>query len=162
MQIITIFVVRFVINCCVSRYHILRNANNPIANMSKKRVYHVQVRTSFTEAWRYNIYMLCGESDAEGKSLNVVPVQSKVASVGDNLRVAPAGFGRSREIEATLEASQTVEVFVYVVPHTLPTNSEPEHSAIVGEDHEPVSEPTEDVPEESLLPEEDPNTETEG
>jgi len=96
--------------------------------MSKKRVYNVQVRTTFAEAWRYNIYMLCGESDAEGKSLNVVPVQSKVASVGDNLRVAPAGFGRSREIEATLEASQTVEVFVYVVPHTLPTNSEPEQT----------------------------------
>ena len=97
--------------------------------MGKKRVYHVQVRTTFAEAWRYNIYMLCGESDAEGKSLNVVPVQSKVASVGDNLREGPAGFGRSREIEATLEASQTVEVFVYVVPHTLPTNSEPEQTA---------------------------------
>ena len=97
--------------------------------MGKKRVYHVQVRTTFAEAWRYNIYMLCGESDAEGKSLNVVPVQSKVASVGDNLRVAPAGTERAREIEATLETEQTVEVFVYVVPHTLPTNSEPEQTA---------------------------------
>ena len=97
--------------------------------MGKKRVYHVQVRTTFAEAWRYNIYMLCGESDAEGKSLNVVPVQSKVASVGDNLRVAPLGTERAREIEATLEAEQTVEVFVYVVPHTLPTNSEPEQTA---------------------------------
>ena len=66
--------------------------------MGKKRVYHVQVRTTFAEAWRYNIYMLCGESDADGKSLNVVPVQSKVASVGDNLRVAPAGAERAREI----------------------------------------------------------------
>ena len=59
-------------------------------------------------------------------------------------------------MDTLLESMSTFSFFNEI------TNSEPEHSAIVGEDHEPVSEPTEEVPEESLLPEEDPNTETEG
>ena len=93
--------------------------------MGKKRKYEVSIRTTYNQAWRYNIYMLCGESDADGKSLHVVPVQSKVASVGDNLRVAPAGFEGARELNATLDAEQHVEVYVYVVPHTLPSDTDP-------------------------------------
>ena len=93
--------------------------------MGKKRKYEVSIRTTYNQAWRYNIYMLCGESDADGKSLHVVPVQSKVASVGDNLRVAPAGFDGARELNATLDAEQNVEVYVYVVPHTLPSDTDP-------------------------------------
>lgn len=96
--------------------------------MGTKRKYHVEVSSRFAQLWRYNIYMLCGESDANGTSLHVIPVQSKVASVGDNLTVAPAGFDGPREIEATIDVEQTLEVYVYVVPHTLPTNSEPEQT----------------------------------
>ena len=55
----------------------------------------------------------------------MVPVQSKVASVGDNLRVAPAGFDGARELNATLDAEKNVEVYVYVVPHTLPSDTDP-------------------------------------
>ena len=97
-------------------------------DMGTKRKYHVQVRSTFAQLWRYNIYMLCGESNAEGESLHVIPVQSKAASVGDNLREAPAGFDGSRELEATIDVEQTLEVYVYIVPHTLPTNSEPEQT----------------------------------
>lgn len=97
--------------------------------MAKKRKYEVSVRTTFKQAWRYNIYMLCGESGANGESLNVIPVQSKVASVGDNLSVSPAGFEGGRELNATLEAQQTVEVYVYVVPHTLPSDDDPKQTA---------------------------------
>ena len=93
--------------------------------MGKKRKYEVSIRTTYNQAWRYNIYMLCGESDADGRSLHVVPVQSKVASVGDNLRVAPAGFDGARELNATLDAEKNVEVYVYVVPHTLPSDTDP-------------------------------------
>ena len=93
--------------------------------MGKKRKYEVSIRTTYNQAWRYNIYMLCGESDADGRSLHVVPMQSKVASVGDNLRVAPAGFDGARELNATLDAEQNVEVYVYVVPHTLPSDTDP-------------------------------------
>ena len=70
--------------------------------------------------------MLCGESDAEGESLQVVPVESKVASVGDNLSEAPKAFDGPRELKATLDAEQTVEVYVYIVPHSLPTNCDVE------------------------------------
>ena len=70
--------------------------------------------------------MLCGESDADGESLQVIPIESKVASVGDNLREAPAGFDGPRELSATLEAEQNVEVYVYVVPHSRPTTCEVE------------------------------------
>lgn len=94
--------------------------------MGKKKRYKVQLRSTYAELWRYNIYMLCGESDAEGQSLQVIPVQSKVASVGDNLREAPKGFEGPRELSATIEAEQRVEVYVYVVPHTLPTNTDTE------------------------------------
>lgn len=93
--------------------------------MGKKRKYEVSIRTTYNQAWRYNIYMLCGESDTDGRSLHVVPVQSKVASVGDNLLVAPAGFEGARELNATLDAEQNVEVYVYVVPHTLPSDTDP-------------------------------------
>ena len=94
--------------------------------MGKKKRYNIHLRSTYPELWRYNIYMLCGESDAEGESLQVVPVESKVASVGDNLSEAPKGFDGPRELKATLDAEQTVEVYVYVVPHSLPTNCEVE------------------------------------
>ena len=56
-------------------------------------------------------------------------------------------------MDTLLESMSTFNFFNEV------TNSEPEHSAIVGDNTDVVVEPTEEVPEETLVPEEDPTEE---
>lgn len=82
--------------------------------------FSVALNSSFAELWRYNIAVVVAGFDADGEQLEVKSAQSHIADVGANLKVAPEGYNRHRSLSVVSVPCESVEVLIYIIPHTLP------------------------------------------
>ncbi len=83
--------------------------------------FSVALNSSFAELWRYNIAVVVAGFDADGEQLEVKSAQSHIADVGANLKVAPEGYNRHRSLSVVSVPCESVEVLIYIIPHTLPS-----------------------------------------
>ncbi len=83
--------------------------------------YSVELNSSFAELWRYNIAIVVAGFDADGEQLEVKSKQSHIADVGANLKSAPEGYSRRRSLSVETSPCESVEVLIYIIPHTLPS-----------------------------------------
>ena len=83
--------------------------------------YSVELNSSFAELWRYNIAIVVAGFDADGEQLEVKSKQSHIADVGANLKGAPEGYSRRRSLSVETSPCESVEVLIYIIPHTLPS-----------------------------------------
>lgn len=87
-----------------------------------KSKFQVKVSSSYAELWRYNMVVMGGGFDAKGERVDFASVRSEIAPVGSNLSEAPEGVDKSRRLSITLNDSENIAAYVYLIPHTLPLN----------------------------------------
>ncbi len=83
--------------------------------------FSVALNSSYAELWRYNIAIVVAGFDAKGQQLEVKSAQSHIADVGANLKSAPEGYDRHRKLSVVVAPCESVEVLIYIIPHTLPS-----------------------------------------
>lgn len=87
-----------------------------------KSEFQVKVSSSYAELWRYNIIVMGGGFNADGERVDFSSERSEIAPVGSNLSEAPEGTDKSRRLAITLNDSESIAAYVYLIPHTLPIN----------------------------------------
>ena len=88
--------------------------------MIKDKIFKITISTDYDQWWRYNIALLCGCFDKDGKRVGFVTKESHIATVGDNLESRPEGVECPSEISLTSPQCDNIILYIYIVPHTLP------------------------------------------
>ena len=70
----------------------------------KKAPFNISIESDYKELWRYNLALI-GEVAVAGERVDVVRHLDEVASVGDNLKVAPQGYNPNRNVEIELNCN---------------------------------------------------------
>lgn len=86
--------------------------------------FSIEVRCSHREWWRYNVQLMCEELDAAGERVHFGTASSVIAEVGANLKAAPAEVKVPSKISYTTEPCHTARLYLYILPHSLPTERE--------------------------------------
>ena len=86
----------------------------------KKAPFNISIESDYKELWRYNLALI-GEVTVAGERVDVVRHLDEVASVGDNLKVAPQGYNPNRNIKIESAEGESLTLYIYVIPHTLPS-----------------------------------------
>jgi len=86
----------------------------------KKAPFSISIESDYKELWRYNLALI-GEVTTSGKRVDVVRHLDEVASVGDNLKAAPANYNPDRNIVIESAEGESLTLYIYVVAHTIPT-----------------------------------------
>ena len=92
--------------------------------MDEMKRFSIEVRCSHREWWRYNVQLMCEELDAAGERVHFGTTSSVIAEVGANLKVAPAEVKVPSKISYTTEPCHTARLYLYILPHSLPTERE--------------------------------------
>lgn len=91
--------------------------------MANDTQFTIEVTSPFEGFWRYNVALTCGCFDAEGRRIGFATASSSLAEVGAGLTEAPAG-SRDRRIELRTDSCAAFDCFLYVIPHTLPSDND--------------------------------------
>ena len=89
--------------------------------VSKSNTIHISLECAYDQWWRYNIYVAAatfsGGNRADYQSLTdtVYPLGN-----GAEVRLRPSDYDPRRPIELQIAAADTLELFVYVIPNTMP------------------------------------------
>ena len=78
--------------------------------------FHIEVASRYEELWRYNIELTGQTADSGGSRLEYISASSFVAPVGSKLEAAP-----ERDIGIDTEPAESLTLYIYVIPNTLPT-----------------------------------------
>lgn len=97
--------------------------------MKQHKTYTVELRCDFSEWWRYNVEMMCAAFDEEGTRIGFTTASSRIAEVGANLKTAPAESKHRPSLALTTPPCHHAQLFLYVIPHTLPEGNRVEDSA---------------------------------
>lgn len=90
--------------------------------MTTQKGYTVEVSSRYDGWWRYNVALMCGCFDAEDNRTGFSTASSEVAAVGANLAERPAEVAPDRSITLSTPACDHLMLYVYIIPHTLPTD----------------------------------------
>ena len=77
----------------------------------------------FSEFWRYNL-IVQGETLRSGERCQHIAHLDKVAALGSELSSAPASYKRGERIEIVTESGDGLRLYIYIMPHTMPSASE--------------------------------------
>ena len=96
--------------------------------MATKKVYRVELRCTFNEWWRYNVQMQCGAFDEHNERIGFTATEQTIAEVGASLQVAPDKGSYRRTLVLESAACHHARFLIYIMPHTLPSESRLEHT----------------------------------
>lgn len=91
-------------------------------NMEKG--FRIEVKCHYDAWWRYNVAMMCGCFDTDDRRTDFVSTASDVADVGANLTVRPDGIPDRSRITLETPPCDHALLYVYIIPHTLPTDND--------------------------------------
>ena len=77
----------------------------------------------FSEFWRYNL-ILQGETLRSGERCQAISHLDKVAPLGSELTEQPADYSRGPKTEIQTEAGDGLRLYIYIMPHTMPSTRE--------------------------------------
>ena len=92
--------------------------------MGKDRKFTVEIRSRSDQWWRYNAAMMCGAFDQSGNRVGFSSVESRVADMGEVLKMPPAGVDMQRKLSLETVPCDRIVLYIYVIPHTLPRDNE--------------------------------------
>lgn len=92
--------------------------------MGKDRKFTVEIRSRSDQWWRYNAAMMCGAFDQSGNRVGFSSVESRVADMGEELKMPPAGVDMQRKLSLETVPCDWIVLYIYVIPHTLPRDNE--------------------------------------
>ncbi len=84
--------------------------------MMKKAPFNISIESDYKELWRYNLALI-GEVAVAGERVDVVRHLDEVASVGDNLKVAPQGYNPNRKIEIESAEGESLTLYICCGSH---------------------------------------------
>lgn len=93
-----------------------------MANFSNIKI---GISSTFGEWWRYNIYVSAVCYDEADKVCEYKNLVDKVYDLGTGaeLRNAPADYNPKRPLTLSTDACTRAEVFLYVIPNTMPADN---------------------------------------
>ena len=93
--------------------------------MKNDEGFSVEVESRFDGWWRYNVTILCGCFDADGKRVGFASAERIVAPVGSDPAALPVeAASAQRRVALRSVACDHIVMYVYIVPHTLPETRE--------------------------------------
>lgn len=89
--------------------------------MATEKGFRIEVTSSYPEFWRYNVALMCGCFDSEGRKTGFASVEDTVSAVGSNLTAPPEGYDPQRTTVLETPPCEYIVLYLYIIPHTLPT-----------------------------------------
>lgn len=83
-------------------------------------MYRLEITTSHSENWRYNIMVTLSMRDSAGEQCGYHTVEDSPFEVGTNSENPPEEFVRRREISLDFEKCSSVRFIIYMLPNSLP------------------------------------------
>ena len=80
----------------------------------------ISIESDFQELWRYNIIVMANVM-RDGEQCEVLKHCSEIAPVGAELKSPPEGYTPDRTIQLTSTDADALTLYIYIIPHTLPT-----------------------------------------
>lgn len=92
--------------------------------MSKNKIFRAEVRSTYPEWWRYNVFVTVACYNQSGRIVDYLTLADKVYEVGDGteIRTAPADYSLSRPLTLETPPCDHAELFVYVIANTFPSS----------------------------------------
>ena len=79
----------------------------------------ISIESDFHDLWRYNIIVMASVMRG-GEQIEVLKHLSEIAPVGAELQMPPEGYNPDRDITLTSGEADTLTLYIYIIPHTLP------------------------------------------
>lgn len=92
--------------------------------MERQDGFEVEVTSDYPGWWRYNVALMCGCYDAAGERVGFASEEDRVADIGAASGQPPAGYPARRRTVLRTVPCRRIELYLYVVPHTLPDDSQ--------------------------------------
>lgn len=93
-------------------------------DMAAKKGFTIKVSSRYEEWWRYNVELMVGCFDAAGCRTGFVTASSHVADAGAEPQKTPVRSRDERKIELTTPECDRLQLYIYIIPHTLPSTDE--------------------------------------
>ena len=92
-------------------------------DMAKKSKIHISVSCDYNQWWRYNVYV-SAITFRDGERVDYQSLIDTVYSAGNGaeVRLCPTDYNPQRPLELEVEAAESMELFLYVIPNTMPTS----------------------------------------
>lgn len=92
--------------------------------MGKDIKYKVELSCDYAQWWRYNVYIMVAEFDAEGNRLGISNLSDHIYDAEcDVSRSAPEGYDPVRPIAIESTPCAYIEVYAYIVANTFPEST---------------------------------------
>ena len=79
----------------------------------------ISIDTDFEEFWRYNLVVMASVKRGD-EQVELLKYKDEVAAVGSELVEPPKGYNPNRKVELRCEAAESLTLYIYIIPHTLP------------------------------------------
>lgn len=89
---------------------------------AKNEEFRIELSCDSPQWWRYNVAMMCGCFDEQNAPAGFVSAQDTIADVGSGLCAPPENYSLDRRSILTAPACDHIVLYLYVIPHTLPTD----------------------------------------
>ena len=92
-------------------------------DLAKKSKIHISVSCDYNQWWRYNVYV-SAITFRDGERVDYKSLIDTVYSAGNGaeVRLCPADYNPKRPLELEVEAAESMELFLYVIPNTMPVS----------------------------------------
>ena len=81
----------------------------------------ITIDTNFDEFWRYNLVVMASIK-RDGEQVELLKERSEIAPVGAELTSPPANYPTDRKVVLKGEIADSLTLYIYVIPHTLPSD----------------------------------------
>lgn len=91
--------------------------------MAKQELIKIDIKSGYEQWWRYNVYVSAA-SFRNGERITYRSLTDIVYPLegGDEVRLCPANYNPQRPIHLEVEAGDSLELFAYVIPNTMPAD----------------------------------------
>ena len=79
----------------------------------------ITIDTNFDEFWRYNLVVMASIKRGD-EQIELLKHMDEVAPVGAEPTVQPSNYSKDRRVVLKCEAADSLTLYIYIVPHTLP------------------------------------------
>lgn len=96
---------------------------------SEEKGFRIELQCSDADWWHFNVEMLCEARNERDERVGFVATHSTIAEVGANLAACPKGSGHPPKIVLQTPPCDHAQLFLYLIPHTLPESNRIEEIA---------------------------------
>ena len=95
-----------------------------MVKMAKNSTIRITIESGYDQWWRYNVYVSAA-TFADGERVDYRSVCDVVYPLGNGseVRLRPEGWNPARPIVLEIDAAQSLELFAYVIPNTMPIDN---------------------------------------